>query len=208
VSGGGRQRPLRNAIHLATGGAAVWVLLIGDPWRWTGIAAMAATAGVVDVVRWSGGRGLIDRLLPGVYRDPEPLGISGATLLGAGYLLTVVLFSPQAAAGGILALAVGDPAAAIVGRWYGGRVGGASSTATRAVGTTRAAGTAAATGKTWAGSLACFAAVMPVIWLVPGFDLPAAAAAAAMAALVERRTGPLDNVLVPVAVAMLLDLWV
>jgi dolichol kinase len=115
-------------------------------------------------------------------------GVSGGTLLLVGDLLAAALFSPPAAAGGIMALAVGDPAAAVVGRWYGARRG--------------------LTGqKTWLGSLGCFLAAVPAIWVIPGLPLPAAAAGAAMAALVERRAGRLDNLLLPVAVAMLLGLW-
>lgn len=182
-----RQQPLRNAIHLATGLAAVWVVMVPDPWMRPGIIAMVVVAGLIDLARVVFGRAWLDRLLPGVYRDPEPFGISGATFLTLGYLLAVFLFPREAAAGGILALAVGDPAAAIVGRWYAGRTGHR--------------------GKSWAGSLACCVACIPVIVALPWYDLPAAAAAGAMAALVERRGGPLDNVLVPVAVAMLLNLW-
>jgi dolichol kinase len=182
------QQPLRNVIHLATGLAALWVVMAPDPWMRSGIVAMVIVALLIDLSRVTLGRAWLDRLLPGVYRDPEPLGLSGATLLTVGYLATVWLFPPQAAAAGILALAAGDPAAAAVGRWYGAR-------------TKRP-------GKTWAGSVACFVACVPVLWLLPPFGLPAAAAGGAMAALVERRAGPLDNVLVPVAVAMLLNLWV
>ncbi|MBD3221115.1 hypothetical protein GF314_07700 [bacterium] len=182
------QQPLRNAIHLATGLAAPWVLLMPDPWMRWGIVAMVVVALAIDLARTVFGRAWLDRLLPGVYRDREPLGLSGATFLTIGYLAAVWLFPPPAAAGGILALAVGDPAAAVVGRWYGARTG--------------------RPGKTWAGSVACCVACIPALWLLSPFGLPAAAAGGAMAALVERRAGPLDNVLVPVAVAMLLNLWV
>lgn len=182
------QRPLRNAIHAATALAAWWTLAVPAPWREVGLVAIVVINLALDVIRWRGGRAWLDRLLPGVYRDPEPLGISCATLLGVGYLLAGLLFPPPAAAAGMVALALGDPAAAIVGRWYGSR--------------------RRLTSKTWAGSLACFGAATLGILLVPGFGLAAAAAGGAMAALVERRAGPLDNVLVPVAVAMLMNLWV
>ncbi|MEZ4388726.1 MAG: hypothetical protein R3D98_14380 [Candidatus Krumholzibacteriia bacterium] len=183
-----RQQPLRNAIHAATGLAAWWVLAVPEPWRMRGLVAMLTANLALDVVRWRGGRGRLDRALPGVYRDPEPLGVSCATLLAVGYLLATSLFPPPAAAAGILALALGDPAAAVVGRWYGAR--------------------RALAGKTWPGSLACFLASFVAILLIPGLGLMPALAGAAMAALVERRAGPLDNVLVPVAVAMLAGLWV
>lgn len=182
------QRPLRNAIHAATALAAWWTLAVPAPWRVSGLVAMVVVNLALDLFRWRGGRPRLDRWLPGVYRDPEPLGVSCATLLGVGFLLAGLLFSPPAAAAGMVALALGDPAAAIVGRWYGARQ--------------------RRPGKTWAGSLACFVAASLGIIMVPGFGFPEAAAGGAMAALVERRAGPLDNVLVPVAVAMLMDLWV
>lgn len=184
---GTRQEPRRNLIHVATGLAAPWVLWTPAPWLWCGLGAMLLVPLALDVGRLAGKRDRLERLLPGVYRDREPLGVSGATLLACGYLLAALLFPRPAAAGGIVALAVGDPAAAAAGRWYGGRSGRG--------------------GKTWVGSLACFAACIPPLWLLPGLGLPAASAAGAMAALVERRAGHLDNVLVPVAVAMLLGLW-
>ena len=182
------QRYRRNAIHLATGLAAAWVLLVPPPWTLTGLLIMLTVPLLVDLWRWRGGQPAIDRLLPGVFHEREPLGISGATLLAVGYLLAFLLFPPLAAAAGILALAVGDPAAAVAGRWYGHRRN--------------------LSGKTWVGSLACFLTCLPIIWLLPGLNLPAATAGAAMAALVERRAGALDNLLIPVAVAMLLKLWV
>ena len=188
MSGG--QQPLRNAIHLATALAAVWLLLVPRPWDVAGIAAVLGLVAACDLGRLHGGfRAWLDGALPGVFRSTEIPGVSGGTLLLLGDLITVLIFPEPAAAGGIVALACGDPAAAVVGRWYGARYGRPGR-------------------KTWLGSLACFAGALPAIWLIPAFDLPAAAAGAAMAALVERRAGRLDNLLLPVAVAMLLGLWV
>ncbi len=184
------QQPLRNVIHVLTGLSAAWVLLVPSPWRLTAmILALLIFVGL-DLLRLHlGARAAVDRLLPGVYR-PEELGHpSGATLLVAGYLLATVLLPAPAAAGGILALAVGDPAAAVVGRWYGER---------HDLGPQ----------KTWVGSVACFAVTLPIIWLMPYFTLSAAVAAAAMAALIERRAGSLDNLLIPIGVGLLLKLWV
>lgn len=183
------QQPLRNAIHAATVLAAAWVLLVPRPWDLAGIGVVLLLVGACDLGRLHRGfRTRLDRWLPGVFRATEMPGVSGGTLLLVGDLLAAALFSPPAAAGGIMALAVGDPAAAVVGRWYGARRG--------------------LTGqKTWLGSLGCFLAAVPAIWVIPGLPLPAAAAGAAMAALVERRAGRLDNLLLPVAVAMLLGLW-
>jgi dolichol kinase len=183
------QQPLRNAIHLATAVAAPWVLLVPRPWNLAGIAAVLAVVAACDLGRLHRGfRARLDAWLPGVFRPTEIPGVSGGTLLRVGDLAVAWWFSPTAAAGGIVALAVGDPAAAVVGRWYGARHGLQGR-------------------KTWLGSLACFAAALPALWLLPGLGLDAAAAGAAMAALVERRAGRLDNLLLPLAVAMLLGLW-
>lgn len=184
------QQPLRNVIHLMTGVAAGWVLFVPDPWSLLGLIMVFLVAASVDLMRLHAGfRHSLDLVLPAVYRADEVGRPSGATLLAAGYLLAVALLPAEAAAGGILALAVGDPAASVVGRWYGKRHGLGGQ-------------------KTWVGSLGCFLATLPVIWLLPYFDLPAAAAAASMAALIERRAGSLDNLLIPIGVGLLLKLWV
>lgn len=183
------QQFLRNGIHLATGLAAPVVVLAPAPWPLALLLAMLTVAVAADAWRLTRGPAVLDRLLPGVFRHPEPMGVSGATLLAVGYLLAFLIFPPPAAAAGITALAVGDPAAAVAGRYYGARRGGRG-------------------GKTWVGSVACFLVCVPILLLVPGFGLAAAAAGGAMAALVERRAGGLDNVLIPVSVAMLMNLWV
>ena len=56
-------------------------------------------------------------------------------------------------------------------------------------------------------SLACFVAASLALWALPYLDLGPAVAGGAMAALVERRAGRLDNLLIPVLVAALLNLW-
>ena len=184
-----KQQPRRNLIHLATGLAAPWVLLTPRTWALAGLGVVLAAAVVLDLLRrrdvW---QDRLDRWLPGVYRPEERRTISGATLLAFGYFAAAALMPASAAAAGILALAVGDTAAAVVGRWYGTPRGIA--------------------GKTWVGSLACFAASLPAIWAIPPFGAAAATAGAAMAALIESRTGRLDNLLCPLGVAMLLKLWI
>lgn len=185
----------RRILHIATGIAAPWVLIVPPPWRLALPTSMLLLALAADLARQYGEWKRIERLVPGVYRSIERRGVSGATWLGAGYVLTVLLFDPIAAAGGILSAAIGDPAASLCGGWYGRRLSPPGKPKTE-----RAR-------KTWVGSIACFGVCVPVLWLLPGLDLAAATAGGAMAALVERRAGVLDNLLVPVAVAMLLGLW-
>ena len=184
-----RQQPLRNALHLGTGVAAPWILLAPRMWALAGLALALAVTVIVDLGRRHPGfREKIDARLPGVFRPSERVGVSGATLLAAGYLLAAVAFPASAAAGGILALAVGDPAAAVVGRWYG---------VSRDL-----------QGKTWVGSLACFGATWLALWAIPPWSPTVAMAGAAMTALIERRSGRLDNLLIPAGVALLLNLWI
>ena len=183
------QQPLRNLIHLATGVAAVWVLAVPWPVAQIGLGALLAGALALDLGRRRPGfRAWLETRLPGVYRAAETTGLSGATLLAAGYLLAAVACPARAAAAGILALAVGDPAASVVGRRFGRNPD--------------------RPGKTWVGSLACFAAASLALWGLPYLDLAAASAGGAMAALVERRSGRFDNLVIPLAVALLINLWV
>ncbi len=183
------QQPLRNAIHLATGVAAAWVLAVPRPTALVGLGAVLAGALALDLARRKPAIGAwLERRLPGVYRTDELTGLSGATLLAAGYLLAAAVCPAQSAAGGIVALAVGDPAASLVGRRFGRDRD--------------------RRGKSWQGSLACFAGASLALWILPFLGPGAALAGGAMAALIERRAGRLDNLLIPVGVAMLLNLWV
>lgn len=183
------QQPLRNLIHLLTGATAGLVLAVPRNTGLVALAAVLAGALVLDLGRRHADfAAWLERRLPGVYREDERNGFSGATLLVAGYLLALAIFPPEAAAGGILALAVGDPAASVVGRRFA-RPGDRPT-------------------KTWPGSLACCTGAAAALWALPYVELPAAAAGGAMAALIERRAGRLDNLLMPVGVAMLLALWV
>ena len=183
------QQYLRNAIHLATGALAPAVLAWPRFWAVGLAGTMLAVALTADVCRRRpAGRALLDRRLPGVFRPGETGRPSGATLLAAGYLVAVLALPAEAAAAGILALAVGDPAAAVAGRWYGRRVGTA--------------------GKTWLGSVACCLAAALAMWPLPSLDLAAAAAGGAMAALVERRAGTLDNLVLPLLTGLLVSLWI
>ena len=115
--------------------------------------------------------------------DPkDERGLNGSTLYFAGCALAVALFPPDPACGGILALALGDSFAAIVGssvrspRW--GRV-------------------------SLAGSLACLvAATLGCAVFAPW---PAAGAAGAAAAGLEAGSGSkADNLTMPVGAALVL----
>ena len=119
--------------------------------------------------------------------DPkDERGLNGSTLYFAGCALAVTLFDRDAACGGILALAVGDSMAAIIGsavrspRW--GRV-------------------------SLAGSGACFVFSTVAIMLLGAHPWHTAVAGGVAAALLEAFSGTkLDNLTMPVGVAFALSL--
>jgi len=119
--------------------------------------------------------------------DPKDLrGFNGSTLYFAGCALAATLFAPEVAWGGILALAVGDSSAAVVGssvrspRW--GKV-------------------------SLAGSGACVLFATVAILLLRAFAWPVALAGGVAAALLEAFSGSkMDNLTMPVGVALVLHL--
>lgn len=129
----------------------------------------------------------VQRLVLGAGRAllrPEELrGLSGPTMLACGYALAWWIFAAPVALSAVLVTALADPAAAVVGRRFGG---GAR--------------------KSWAGSAAC-AAVAAIVLAVIGVPVPAAFATAGVAAAAERVTwSGADNVLLPLSVGAALTL--
>jgi len=107
------------------------------------------------------------RLAP-AFRAEEDTRVSGPVWLWLGY--AIAAWGPAAAAtGGILAAALADPAAALVGRALGG---GAR--------------------KSWAGTTAAGMVGLTLLLLL-GVSVPAALAGALTAAALERWSGPLDD---------------
>lgn len=183
----------RKLIHAGTGVAAVWVLRVPDPAATLGLGAVCAAALGLEIARLRVVRvaRALDRALPDVVRASEAHRLSGAFLLTVGYVLASALGRPSAAAAGILALALGDAAAALVGQAWANR---------RSM-------TPRASSRTWAGTAACFAVtfgaaavVLPARW---GVVLAAAVAAAVLERLDPWR---MDNVSVPVGVAAVVEL--
>ncbi len=111
-------------------------------------------------------------------------GLNGSTLYFAGCTLAITLFNQDAACGGILALALGDPAAAIIGSSIKSPKRGNVSLA---------------------GSGACF--VFATAACLIFFALPHALAGGAAAVVLEALSGAkLDNLTIPVGVAAVLQL--
>ena len=129
----------------------------------------------------------VRRLVLGAGRSllrPEELrGLSGPTVLACGYALVWWVFAAPIALSAVLVTALADPAAALVGRAFGGGLR-----------------------KSWVGSASC-AAVAAVVLVVVGVPAPAALATACVAAAAERVTwSGADNVLLPISVGATLAL--
>ncbi len=153
-------------------------------WILTGITAVSAT---VDFARHRSPalQAFFKRSLSAILDEKDMRGFNGTTLYFAGCALAVWLTAAPAAMAGIVALALGDSMAAILGssirspRW--GRI-------------------------SVVGSGACFvaAALGARVW----FGWPPALAAGATAMLLEAFSGSkLDNLTMPVGTALVLQLW-
>jgi dolichol kinase len=148
------------------------------------LIAIAVALLFLDLVRHRrpGLQDLFRRKLSLILDEKDMRGLNGSTLYFGGCALAVALFPEPAACGGILALALGDPAAAVVGssvrspRW--GRV-------------------------SLAGCIACLvAATLAARVFVPW---PAALAGGVAAMLLEAFAGSkLDNLAIPLGTALVL----
>ena len=127
---------------------------------------------------------LFRRNLSLILDEKDMRGLNGSTLYFGGCALAVTLFPKDAACGGILALAFGDPSAAIVGTYVRSPRRGRVSLA---------------------GSTACLVAATLAARLF--FPWPPALAAGAAAALLEAFAGSkLDNLAIPLATSLVLSL--
>lgn len=174
-----KHRGLRRLIHAST--ALVLLVLVARPGAFQQtVWALTVLAVLTELLRFSseGFNEWIRRSVP-VFRPAEERRLSGATALWIGYSIAV-LFPPTAATAGILAAALADPTASLVGgRWGSGP------------------------GKTNVGSLAVFIVVL-VVTLGIGKHFVAAGVAAAAGTVVERLSGPIDDnfVVAPVVAAV------
>ena len=177
----------RRTLHLASGSLGVlWYLRVPAPTVTTILLSLLALAVALEWLRRTSprARAALERASLGALRPAEQRGVTGATLLAAGYAATWLFFPASAAAPAILVTAVADPAAALVGVRFGVRGR-----------------------KTWAGSAAALAAALLVL-LVQGIAAGRSLAAALVAALAER-AGPrgLDNLVMPALTAAALAVW-
>jgi dolichol kinase len=170
---------MRRTIHAVTSS----VLLLGFLGDWSLLRLVLSVSVPVAAVlegiriRYPPVRDGFSRLVP-VFRPSEAARPSGAFWLLVGYA-AAVWFPETPAAAGVLAGALADPAASLVGsRWGGGER------------------------KSWIGTAAALG-VSLAIFLALGLPLVATLAAAAVAAALERWPGPADdNLIIPPGVAV------
>jgi dolichol kinase len=120
----------------------------------------------------------INRVFGSLMREHERKSIAGATWLSLSCLGVVVLLSREAAIAALWCVTVGDPAAALAGRWWA------------AIGRSTPR---AKDGKTVAGTLACGAVSFAGVWMLAGYPPVAAAIIAAAGAVAEAAPWGLDD---------------
>lgn len=172
----------RKAIHAAAGSGAAAVAWLAPPFAARALLLAAALLALaVDLLRLRvpAVQRRFHTALGHMLRPGELHTLTGATTLAVGAALAALLFPGRIAAIGILYAALGDAAAALVGRRFGRRY--------------------YRPGRSIEGTIAFFAATLAIGWAAPDAGFLAAAAAAAAVTLVE--AAPLrvdDNLLIPV----------
>lgn len=140
-----------------------------------GILSVALTIAVaVEIARLRSprARGAFDASVGALLREHERQGASGATWLIVALLFAAAAFPRDVAIAAMCAVALGDAAAAVVGR---------------------AMTVATAHGKSFSGSVACFAASALSASAIAGFAWPDALIAGILAAVAERPRRPFDD---------------
>jgi dolichol kinase len=195
----------RKAIHVGSTGLAIWVLLVDDPWTTIGLGAATLFVVATDLARLRMKRWALwmYRNFPLVFRRNERNDLTGASVMMIGATCTSFLFPPGPTAAGILCLAWGDSAAAVIGQ--------AVSFQRQQLGLERADGSRAPVvkvrrGKTWAGTGACFVASTLVTGLVTGWHPETILLAGIVSSAMERWTpGRWDNLTIPLATAAVIQ---
>ncbi|MDF1505610.1 hypothetical protein PYV61_21850, partial [Roseisolibacter sp. H3M3-2] len=119
-----RHEVARKAIHLASAVVpAAYAAGVRREWLAAALGAALAVALAVEAVRrrHAATRARFEGALGGLLRPHERERWSGATWMAIAYLLAVALFPRPAAVAAMLGVALGDAAAAVIGRWAGAR---------------------------------------------------------------------------------------
>ncbi len=196
----------RKGIHLSSTLLAFWAYSLGEPVATAGLALATVFVIAVDLARLGSRRWAlwVYRKFPFVFRRDERHTLSGASVMMIGVTLTSALFSPKLATAGILCLAWGDSAAALVGQawthWMYVRK-------LRRAGPSRGPVVKRRGRKTLAGTLGCLVVSMAMVLLVMGPSPQVALLGGLAAALMERWTpGRWDNLTMPLATAGVIKL--
>jgi len=200
----------RKAIHLSSTILAVWVLLVDDPLCTLGLGTTTVFVISTDMARLASKSWALwlYRTFPFIFRRDERQRLSGGSVMMIGATLASFLFPSVPAAAGILCLAWGDSAAAIVGQSVSFR---RQQLGLERGSRTRAPVVATRGSKTWVGTSACFLVSMAVILIVSDASLLLSIAGGVASASMERWTpGRWDNLTMPLATAAVIqfcDTW-
>lgn len=196
----------RKGIHLSSTILAFWTYFLGEPVATAGLALATIFVIAVDLARLGSRRWAlwVYRKFPFVFRRDERHTLSGASIMMIGVTLTSAAFSAKPATAGILCLAWGDSAAALVGQawthWMYVRK-------LRRAGPSRDHVVKKRGRKTLAGTLGCLVVSMVMVSLVMGPHPGIALLGGLAAALMERVThGRWDNLTMPLGTAAVIQL--
>jgi dolichol kinase len=176
---------VRKSLHLLIGFAPLLAL-----WNYTGTLILIASGILVyvffEIFRRNGIRIPVVSFLTDFASRRRDRGrfVLGPVTLGAGALISLLVFPPVAAAVAVYTLAAGDSVSSLVGKFLGRRR------------------PAFLCGKSVEGSLACFIAVFLCAW--PASGSPAAALTVAAVATVAEALplGDWDNIIIPLAAGL------
>jgi phytol kinase len=176
-----RHEVVRKALHLSAGLIPV-AYAMGAPRRVLGtvLGLTSALALLVELLRRVDATvdARINRAFGSLMREHERKSITGATWLSLSCLGVVLMLSRGAAISALWCVTVGDPAAAIAGRWWTER---------------RQPDPRTKGGKTIAGTLACGVVSFAGVWMLAGYPPAAAAVIAAAGAAAEAAPWGLDD---------------
>lgn len=184
----GGEEVSRKLIHLAGSVTAALIVLLAEPRQARGLLlGAAATAVLIELARnlSPGVNAFFVRTVGTMLRYRERQGLTGATTLSIGFVVTAFTVPPALAAAAILMAGTGDAAGALVGRHFG-------KLRTR-------------NGKSLEGAVACFVAACGTALLIPGITPAMAIPAALVTTGLELAITRLDdNLILPLAAALTL----
>ena len=192
----------RNVLHLATAGIAIGMLLLlqGTPWLLPLACGFAVTGWTFEATRriWPGWNDRLMAVWGPVAHPHEHHRVNSATWYCTALVLLAALDAPAASLLGLVALGVGDPAAAVIGRRWG---------RTRLANGRSLEGFAAFTAASFVVGLGLLSLVRPELALTTRAAAAlVASGAGAVAELLSRRVD--DNLSIPVTATVVATLVV